>query len=150
TRPQPPARRRRRVLRPQPLPKIYALWPPEVPLVVLRVNVPSREGFVIMHAIVKAGSGGVALSGHFRQIGRPPLCLTRVVIIRNSQSGTHLAMTISLLFIRTIISGARIALFAAAALTLAACQTDGGSPAASDAPKAGVAAAQPDVATPKP
>jgi len=51
---------------------------------------------------------------------------------------------------RTLLSAARVTLLAAAALALAACQTDSGSPAAGDVPKAEVAAGKPDVAAPKP
>ena len=51
---------------------------------------------------------------------------------------------------RKLLSAARVTLLAAAALALAACQTDSGSPVAGDAPKAEAASAKPEAATPKP
>ncbi len=48
------------------------------------------------------------------------------------------------------VAAARFALFAACALTLAACETDGTGSSAADAPKAEVAASKPDVAAAKP
>jgi hypothetical protein len=47
--------------------------------------------------------------------------------------------------IRSIFTTARFAMVAAAALALAACETDGTGPTAAGAPKAEVAAAKPDV-----
>ena len=51
---------------------------------------------------------------------------------------------------RKLLSAARFTLLAAAAFALAACQTDSGSQAAGNAPKAEVAAGKPDGAAPKP
>jgi hypothetical protein len=48
------------------------------------------------------------------------------------------------------VTAARFVLLAAAALALAACQTDSGSPAAADAPRADVASVSPDAAAPRP
>ncbi|HXX09145.1 MAG TPA: hypothetical protein VEJ43_13885 [Pseudolabrys sp.] len=59
-------------------------------------------------------------------------------------------MNVSIFDIRRPVSLARVALLAVAAFALAACQTDGGSPAAADAPKAEVAAPKPDSAGAKP
>ncbi|HXZ22439.1 MAG TPA: hypothetical protein VEH78_06715 [Pseudolabrys sp.] len=59
-------------------------------------------------------------------------------------------MTVFMFDIRNVFFAARIVLFAGAALALAACQTDNGSPAAGDPPKAGVASAGPDTTAPKP
>jgi len=47
------------------------------------------------------------------------------------------------------ITAARFVVFVAAALALAACETDGTGPTAADAPKAEVASAKPDAASPK-
>jgi len=44
-----------------------------------------------------------------------------------------LGMTISMFDIRTMLTGVRVTLLAGGALALAACQTDGGSPVATDA-----------------
>jgi len=51
---------------------------------------------------------------------------------------------------RKLLSVARVTLLAAMALSLAACQTDSGSPVAGAAPKAEVAAGKPDASAPKP
>jgi hypothetical protein len=59
-------------------------------------------------------------------------------------------MNASIFDFRTALPLARVALLAAAAFALAACQTDGGSPATADAPKAEVAAPKPDSAGSKP
>jgi hypothetical protein len=58
-------------------------------------------------------------------------------------------MNASILEIRKTLPAARFVLLAACALALAACQTDGASPTASDAPKAEVTSAKPDAAAPK-
>src|SRR5438105_12251636 len=50
---------------------------------------------------------------------------------------------------RKIVSTTRIVLFGSFMLALAACQTDGTSPTAADAPKAEVASPKPDTAAPK-
>ena len=54
-------------------------------------------------------------------------------------------MNASISNIRSIFTTVRFAVFAAAALTLAACETDGTGPTAAGAPKAEVASAKPDV-----
>lgn len=59
-------------------------------------------------------------------------------------------MNAPILGIRKTRPGARFVLFATCALALAACQTDGASPTASDAPKAEAASAKPDAAAAKP
>ena len=50
---------------------------------------------------------------------------------------------------RPIVTSARFVVLAAAALALAACETDGTGPAAADAPKAEVASAKPEQTEPK-
>lgn len=57
-------------------------------------------------------------------------------------------MNASIFETRKIISAARLAVLAAA-LALAACETDGTGPTAAGAPKAEVASAKPDAAAPK-
>lgn len=52
-------------------------------------------------------------------------------------------MNASIPMTRTIVTSARFVVLAAAALALAACETDGTGPAAADAPKAEVASAKP-------
>jgi hypothetical protein len=51
---------------------------------------------------------------------------------------------------RKIVSATRLALFASCALALAACETDGTSPTAADAPKAEAVSAKPEAVAPKP
>ena len=59
-------------------------------------------------------------------------------------------MNASIFDVRTALPLARIALLAAAAIALAACQTDSGSPAAGEAPKAEVAGSKPENTGAKP
>ncbi len=59
-------------------------------------------------------------------------------------------MTVPIPDVRKMLPAARFVLLATCALALAACQTDGASPTASDAPKAEVTSAKPDAAAPKP
>ena len=56
-------------------------------------------------------------------------------------------MNASIFDARNLLSAARVTLLAAAALALAACQTDSGSPAAGDPPKPEAASAKPDVSS---
>ena len=59
-------------------------------------------------------------------------------------------MNASIFETRKALAVARFVVLAAAALALAACETDGTGPTAADAPKAEVASAKPDTAAPKP
>jgi hypothetical protein len=59
-------------------------------------------------------------------------------------------MYASILNLRPVFTTARFMLIAAAALSLAACETDGTGPSAASAPKAEVASGKPDAAASKP
>jgi hypothetical protein len=59
-------------------------------------------------------------------------------------------MNASIFDTSNLLSAARVTLFAGAALALGACQTDSGSPAAGEPPKAEVTAGKPEAAAPKP
>ncbi|HXZ45262.1 MAG TPA: hypothetical protein VEH02_00850 [Pseudolabrys sp.] len=59
-------------------------------------------------------------------------------------------MNASIFDTRNLVSAVRVIVFAAAALAIAACQTDSGNPVAGDAPKAEVAAPKPESAGTKP
>ena len=58
-------------------------------------------------------------------------------------------MNASMSNFRSTITAARFVVFVAAALALAACETDGTGPTAADAPKAELASAKPDAASSK-